>query len=295
MYDHVKLTYRNTVTFFRKFDPAISFNRVNTASFDVLHYHGDDYLVRGERRRIRTFYGSALYEALHARNISRLMYQGLFYFFEWISCLRKGLTAGISRATGRALPSVTTVIPCGVPLDKYKPTAHKTDTPSLLFLGDIHSRKRGKYLLNLFTNDIIKKYPECTLTVVGPEPCKGTHVNYMGNLCEEDLIAEYQKAWIFCMPSSYEGFGVPIIEAMACGTAPIAIDNPGVQEIIQNGYNGLLLNDANFFQGIDSILSDDNLRKKIEKNGRDTVEKYFDIKSIASAYEKLYQSMVTYC
>lgn len=291
LYNHVRLSYSSGSKLLRKFDPAFSFGRINTATFDVLHYHGDDYLVRGDGRRVRTFYGSALSEALHARKVSRFMYQGLFYFFEWMSCLRKGSKAGISKATTNALPLVKTVIPCGVPLDRFKPDTPKTDYPSILFLGDLTSRKRGKYLLELFNNDIIKKYPECTLTVVGPEPCEGINVRYVGNLGETNLIAEYQKAWVYCMPSSYEGFGVPIIEAMACGAAVVAVDNPSVRETIQHNYNGFLLDDSTLSQGIDHILSNSNLRKRLEENGIYTVQKKFDIKTIAAEYEKLYRSL----
>ena len=100
----------------RKFVPARRFAAIDTTAFDIVHYHGDDYRCRGSRRRVRTFYGSALNEALAASSRARFFYQALFYCFEWVSCLRQGVTAGISRATQRALPLVRYVIPCGIPL-----------------------------------------------------------------------------------------------------------------------------------------------------------------------------------
>lgn len=292
LYNHVKLSYIGQSDFLRKFEPAINFSKVNTDSFDILHYHGDDYLVNSRKRSLRTFYGSALYEALYAKNAPRFMYQGLFYIFEWISCFHPSLKAGISTATKSALPLVKKVIPCGVPLDRYTPSNKKSKKPSILFIGDLNSRKRGKYLLKIFNNDILKKHRECMLSVVGPEPCYGTNVKYLGNLTEDDLIAEYQKAWIYCMASSYEGFGVPAIEAMACGTAVVAVENPGIKEIVGHNYNGLLLKDSEFSLGIDRIIRDSNLRKTLEKNGRSTVEKRFDIKIIAAEYESLYKLLI---
>lgn len=294
LYNHVMLSYKSRSTLLRKFDPAFSFITIKTDNFDVLHYHGDDYLGNDGKRSVRTFYGSALFEALHAKSLSRFMYQGLFYLFELVSCFRGGLKVGISPLTKNALPHVKQVIPCGVPLDRYKPSNQKTNKPSILFIGDLHSRKRGKYLLNIFNNDILKKYSECTLAVIGPEYCYGTNVNYLGKLTENELIAEYQKAWVYCMVSSYEGFGVPVIEAMACGTTVVAVDNPGVREIIHHNYNGLLLNATEFSLGIDRIITDRNLRKTLEKNGRSTVEKKFDIKTIAAEYENLYKSLINH-
>ncbi len=51
----------------------------------------------------------------------------------------------------------------------------------------------------------------------------------------EKLCELYQRAWILCLPSTYEGFGVPYIEAMASGTVAVASPNPGAKEILDNG------------------------------------------------------------
>lgn len=241
---------------------------------------------------MRTFYGSALSEALHAPKVLRKVYQGMFYCFEWISCIRRGSKAGISKATAHALPMVNTVIPCGVPLETYTIATKKTGNPSILFLGDLHSRKRGDYLLYLFSNDIIKRYPDGTLTVVGPQHCSGKNIDYVGNISEAALIEKYQESWIYCMPSSYEGFGVPAIEAMACGTAVVAVDNPGIREIIRSNYNGLRVPENRLLEGICHVLADDALRKTFEINGRAVVEKMFDIRLVAEKYERLYLSIL---
>jgi phosphatidylinositol alpha-mannosyltransferase len=287
-----RIFYTTSSKILRKLEPARSFRRVDIDRFDIVHYHGDDYLVPGSRRRVRTFYGSALSEAIAAPKLLRKAYQSMFYCFEWVSCIRKGAKAGISKATARALPLVRTVIPCGVPCDTYAVGTKKTDHPSILFLGDLNSRKRGDVLLHLFTNDILKRYPDCTLTVVGPQRCSGRNIIYAGTLSETAVIEKYQESWVYCMPSSYEGFGVPAIEAMACGTAVVAVDNPGVREIIRNKYNGLRVADTHLSAGIRQIIADDALRETFEKNGRTVVEKMFDIRLVAEKYERLYLSLL---
>ncbi len=288
LYEHVQLTCKNRSKIFRKINPAIKFNTIRASVFDVLHYHGDDYLVQNEKRRIRTFYGSAFNEALHARKMTRFMYQGLFYLFEWISCINQGIKTGISKTTCKTLPLVKTVIPCGVPLDLFKPGDKKTDYPSILFIGDLGSRKRGDLLVKLFNNDIINKYPECRLTVIGPELCTGKNIRSLSNVSEDEMILEFQKAWIYCMPSSYEGFGVPAIEAMACGTAVVSSDNQGIREIIEPDYNGMISDDNNLSNTINRLLSDDTLREQLVKHGREKVIKKYDIATVAARYEELY-------
>ncbi|NLG15717.1 MAG: glycosyltransferase family 4 protein [Fibrobacter sp.] len=292
LYDHIHLSWGNGTRLFKKFKPAILFRSSDKEPFDILHYHGDDYLCKGERRRVRTFYGTALQEAIHAANPGRFMYQSLFYFFEWVSCLKRGSFAAISESTFRSLPLVKRCIPCGVPLDKYNPgTSEKTRHPSILFIGDLDSRKRGRLLVQKFVKDVLPANPECTLKIVGPQPFSGPNIIYAGRLGEDELVEEYRRSWIYCLPSSYEGFGVPVLESMACGTPVVATANAGVKEIITDGKNGLLCSASSLGETINQLLADTVLCKQITKNGLESVRS-FDIETIASKYEELYMQLI---
>ena len=55
----------------------------------------------------------------------------------------------------------------------------------------------------------------------------GAGITVLGRLDDEELAREYRAAWVFCLPSSYEGFGIPYAEAMASGTPVVATPNPG--------------------------------------------------------------------
>jgi phosphatidyl-myo-inositol alpha-mannosyltransferase len=277
----------------RKFLPAKRFRKIDIGDFDICHFHGDDYLVRGSRRRIRTFYGSALAEALHAGRAGRFLYQSLFYAFEWVSCIRKGSLVGISEATRRALPLVKQVIPCGVPLDRYNPGATpKSPSPSILFLGDFNSRKRGALLLDVFSREILPAFPDCRLTVIGPAAVSAPNVICKSALSEPELIEEYRRAWVYCMPSSYEGFGVPAIEAMACGTPVVACDNSGSREVIDDGRNGLLCGTSTLGTTICKIISDNIQRDRIAAEGLIKARE-FDMTTIAGRYEELYKRIIS--
>ncbi len=275
----------------RKFLPAILFRGIDTSAYDIIHFHGDDYLCPGSSKRVRTFYGSALMEAMHAASAARFLYQALFYCLEWVSCIRRGTLTAISADTRKFLPMVRRVIPCCVPLERFHPDGEKSGNPSILFLGDLNSRKRGFLLLKAFSEVVLPALPECTLTVVGPVPCSGKNVRYAGRLDEERLIGEYRRNWVLCIPSSYEGFGVPIIEAMACGTAVLATHNAGSNALIIHGENGLLCTPENLGESLRELLYDGERRERIASAGRRFAVS-FDSEVIARQYENLYNEIL---
>jgi glycosyltransferase involved in cell wall biosynthesis len=271
----------------RKFAPAIAFRSVNTTPFDIVHYHGDDYLCHGSPHRVRTFYGSALREALHAGSIGRFIYQSLFYGFEWVSCLKRGRCAVISEDTRRSLPLARHHLPCCIPLGSFTPGTGKTPQPSILFLGDFNSRKRGALLLDVFTGTILPAHPDCTLTVIGPVPCSGKNIRYAGRPDEAGLIELYREHWILCFPSSYEGFGVPVLEAMACGTPVAATHNPGSDALITHGENGLLCTPATLGASLLDLIDNKEKRDSLAAGGLRTAAGY-DARLIAEQCERLY-------
>ena len=52
-------------------------------------------------------------------------------------------------------------------------------------------------------------------------------VTYHTGITDEALAGLYRRAWVYASPSTYEGFGLPYLEAMACGTPVVASPNPG--------------------------------------------------------------------
>jgi len=291
LYEHRKLTYNTSSRFLRLFETAWQFSKVNTSDFDILHYHGDDYLCAGSARRVRTFYGSALHEAWFAKKILRKIRQLIFYKLEWLSCLRKGTKVGISLTTAHALPLIKTIIPCGVPLSRYTPGGSKTLHPSILFIGDLDSRKRGRLLVRVFTKDIMPLFPTAKLTVVGPQLCEGKGIIYKKDMAEDELICLYRSAWLYCCPSSYEGFGVPLCEAMACGTAVVSCVNNGSCDIISHEANGMLCTAQTLGKTIRQILSDTALRSTLIEAGLLFV-KQFSSTITAQQYETLYENIL---
>ncbi len=96
----------------------------------------------------------------------------------------------------------------------------------------------------------------------------GDRVRSLGWLAEPDLIAAYRAASALVMPSLYEGFGFPVLEAMACGTPVIASNAASIPEVI--GDAGILLDptaQGDLAAAMVSVLDDSSLRDSLREKG----------------------------
>ncbi len=96
----------------------------------------------------------------------------------------------------------------------------------------------------------------------------------------------YSQSLVWFLASRSEGFGVPILEAMACGCAVVATDCGGPRDIIVDGQNGFLVEVGNVEQIADRVkllLDDSELREQFVKNSKETVSKF----SWGSSVDKL--------
>ncbi len=94
------------------------------------------------------------------------------------------------------------------------------------------------------------------------------YVRWLGYVPEEDLSGLYSLATLFVFPSLYEGFGLPPLEAMACGAPVLASDVPALREVC--GEAAILVNPASvdcIADGIKSLLEDVNRREELRQRG----------------------------
>lgn len=102
------------------------------------------------------------------------------------------------------------------------------------------------------------------------------YVKYLGFVSTENLIILLNGAEVFLFPSLYEGFGMPNLEAMACGCPVITSNVFAIPEIVQDA--AIVLNDPNDYEKIAAYLyvlvSDENLRRSLVDKGYDRVKKY---------------------
>jgi glycosyltransferase involved in cell wall biosynthesis len=93
-------------------------------------------------------------------------------------------------------------------------------------------------------------------------------VHFCGFVADEDLPALYCAASAFAFPSWYEGFGLPVLEAMACGTPVVAADNSSLPEVV--GDAGLMVSAADtdaLSHALGRVLGDEQLRARLVAAG----------------------------
>jgi glycosyltransferase involved in cell wall biosynthesis len=167
---------------------------------------------------------------------------------------------------------------------------YKLNRKYLLYIGNTRRNKnidgllRGfHYLINHFQVD-----PQLTLVVAGYKQYRSRELRekvqklgfinrfmQLGTIDEQDLSAVYSAAEIFLMPSFYEGFGLPALEAMACGTPVVVSNTSSLPEVV--GDAGIFINPhspEDIANGIYKLLMDETLRSNLIEKGMKRVEKF---------------------
>src|SRR5262249_15144999 len=100
-------------------------------------------------------------------------------------------------------------------------------------------------------------------------------VRYLGAVSDDDLPVLYRRAGAFVSPSSYEGFGLTFLEAMASGCPVIGTRVTSVPEVV--GEAGILLSDPDeeaLAAAMAALATDDNLRGELSERGRQRASQF---------------------
>jgi glycosyltransferase involved in cell wall biosynthesis len=257
-------------------------------SFDAIVAHGDSLLLPLTGKPLmRVLHGSALGEARSARTVGRLVLQWGVYFQEILTALLQNGVVAVSDSTRRDNPFVRHVIPHGIDDGVFRPNpAARTGQPSVVFVGTLKGRKRGQFLLDLFQNTVRAMFSNAVLTIVGDKGPPSPGVEYRVGVSDSELAFLYQRAWVYASPSTYEGFGLPYLEAMACGTPVVATRNAGSEEVLGGGAYGALASDTDFGRTLLSLLGDRQSRGVLATRGADRAQMY-SLEAMLTRYEEL--------
>ncbi len=272
--------------------------RCDFTRFDVLHAQGDEqFLAHGRTPPIvRTLHGTALAEAwfngVRGGSPKRLGLHTLFYLLELLADLRADRVVAVSRHTARFYPRVHAVIPNGIDRAALAPDGTpKSAHPSILFIGELASRKRGRLLVRVFARDVRPRLPDAELWLVSPDGVEQPGVRTWRGVDDATLASLLRRAWVMCMPSAYEGFGRPYLEAMAAGTAVVSSPNAGAREVLDEGRTGVLVDDDDIGAALVRVLTDAGERAALEERGLARAEQ-FDWDHVAAAYERVYDALI---
>jgi len=186
------------------------------------------------------------------------------------------------------------VVPNGVDPEKFKPAANNVklkrslglgDAQIVLFVGRLIPRK-GLHFLVEAARSVVKERGDVMFVIVGDGPLRknltvhlaslGLSRNFLflGDVKENLLPSLYNCADVFAFPSLQEGQGIALLEAQASAKPVVAFNVGGVNEAVQEGESGLLVqrgNNDELAEAILKLLSDPSLRMRMGAVGREFV------------------------
>ncbi len=272
---------------------ALALRGIDFSGYDAIHAHGDDYWLWRRRApvHVRTMHGSCFEEALHIPGFKEKLRMLLLGLTEVLATFVADETAVVSPETRRWMPWVRRVIPNGVDRNRFRPDPLKrAGNPTVLFVGTWSNRKRGRDLAAAFQRHVLPVMSDARLEMV----CRdapvdtGPGVDVLGRLSDDELTEAYQRAWVFCLPSDYEGFGIPYAEAMASGLPVVATPNVGARYVTEDGRAGVLTPLSELGPALFGLLADPERRRELEARSLARADE-FALSRVVDDYVALYR------
>lgn len=238
-------------------------------------------------------------------NFFKVLHQWIFKKSSYISTVSQFLK---SEAIKIGIDSSKlTVIPMGVDAQNiFTRPPNDTSRQHLLFVGRLIKNKGVDVLLKAMPM-ILEHFPEQKLIIVGEgaerknletlshELNISRQVSFIGAKAHDQLPFFYREASIFVSPTFSEGFGLTLVEALACGCPVIVSDVPGVRDIIEHQQTGLLFpagDNRALATNVIALLCDEKYRLSLAKNGYEKVRVTFDWSTISDRYAQLFESVI---
>lgn len=188
----------------------------------------------------------------------------------------------------------------GVDLDLHRPgltggaalvarAGGDPDRPYVLYVGTVHPRKNLDGLRAAMARLADEGLPHALVLVAGPaadradsseleaaalEPIGGRPVVNLAPLPDDDLAAVLAGAAALCLPSYMEGFGLPVVEAMACGTPVVVSDRGALPEVVGDAGVVVAPDPDAVAEGLRSVLTDPDLAASLATRGREQAARF---------------------
>ena len=209
----------------------------------------------------------------------------------------------LTEADKRSWHELNNVIVIPDPLS-FVPSNHSQQKEKRVLAVARYSHEKGIDLLLRTWRVTAKENPDWRLDVYGDgdRTAYETLIDELGinrTKCAlhgrtSDVEAEYVNSSIFVCSSRFEGFGLVMIEAMACGLPVVSFDCPwGPRSIITNGEDGLLVENGNIAEmaeRLSCLMSDEQLRISMSQAGISN-SKHFNIERIAECWKSLFETI----
>jgi len=177
--------------------------------------------------------------------------------------------------------------------DFSKLPPRRSSAPTVLFVGGLEPRKGLEYLVRAMAN-VTREIPDAKLIAVAKTGFRGTDewgtfeklatdlgvarsAEFHESVSQDTLLGFYADCDIVVLPSKMEGWGLSLMEGMACGKAVVASRVGGIPELVRDGIDGILVEAGDLEelgQAIVSLLSDDDARARMGRAGKQRVKDF---------------------
>ena len=161
------------------------------------------------------------------------------------------------------------------------------DRPYVLYVGNVKPHKNIRTLLNAFAQ-LRTRRNDLDLVFVGGS-CKEDRslseqaerlgitgsIRDLRHISDEDLVCAYNGAEVLVLPSLYEGFGYPVLEAMACGTPTIVSSGGSLPEIV--GAASLIVDPSrpeDLAEALSHVLRDPEMKRDLIAKGKINIQRF---------------------
>ena len=206
------------------------------------------------------------------------------------------------------------IIPHGIDIDKFNPNndgieirrrlGDKDDEIVALSIQRLYPRKKMEYLISAIAK-VVKKDLNVKFVIGGEGPeseklenlAKELNIDniiFTGFISDKELPKFYSTCDIFVLHSTYEAFGIVLVEAGAMGKPIVATTVGAVPEVVEDGKTGLLVPPMDSEALADAILKlaeNKKLREEMGKKGREKAIKKYDWSGITEKYLDIYKKL----
>jgi glycosyltransferase involved in cell wall biosynthesis len=259
----------------------------------IVYCTGESYVPASRAKLVVTLHDAAIFENdAHAPSWALRKQRLKWNYLYWMLSRKADLFHTVSQFSadriGHFFPRIKSrlrVVPNGVPARFFSTVSDEgeaarkalglADRRFVLLPRGLDFRKNSDLVLQVWPR-LVQRHPELLLVITSH--CKphyarqalalGASVRLTGFVSDEALCSIYHAAEVVWFPSRYEGFGMPVLEAMACGTPVVASNTSSLPEVA--GDAALLVSpfsvDANV-AALDSILNDSKLKESLSLRG----------------------------
>jgi glycosyltransferase involved in cell wall biosynthesis len=195
------------------------------------------------------------------------------------------------------------VIHNGVDPQHFFPGQRDTEPLNILSVGTLIPSKGHELLLRAFAV-LHERYPNVSCDIIGDGPERSRlaglardlrlagKVRFLGRQSRKQVAEAMQHCTIFALPSRYEGLGCVYLEAMSAEKPAIACRRQGIEDVVQHGYNGWLVDpdDLNAMtKALFILLEDGELRRRIGLAARNSILRGYTVTHQAARLAQLYR------